>query len=114
MLCSSYSFTSRARRVANAGLVAIIISSGLPSLASSEEDKSAVKGYELCLSKCVYQETRPPPQGSSNERLDVIRPRTEIVRTCKKQCASTDSQKAKAKKMAEQEAFEAAATGVKQ
>ena len=44
------------------------------------------QGYSLCLSKCIYAGTRPPPQGSSIERLEVTPPRSEIIKDCKEKC----------------------------
>lgn len=54
----------------------------------SKEEKS----FENCLSKCVFNETRPPPIGSSNERLEVTKSRGEIVRECKQKCAKNKDQ----------------------
>ena len=50
------------------------------------------KAFELCLSKCIYDGTRPPPIGSSTERLEETPPRNEIVKGCKKTCAVSKEQ----------------------
>eukprot|EP01031_Cornospumella_fuschlensis_P026593 gene26593-32140_t len=59
-----------------------------PAFAANKEDKA----FESCLAKCVFQETKPPPLGASVERLEVTRPRGEILRDCKKQCATKPEQ----------------------
>eukprot|EP01036_Dinobryon_divergens_P026907 gene26907-35603_t len=41
---------------------------------------------------CVFAETRPPPVGSSNDRLEAKKSRGEILGDCKKQCATTKEQ----------------------
>lgn len=48
--------------------------------------RTIMQGYSLCLSKCIYAGTRPPPQGSSIERLEVTPPRSEIIKDCKEKC----------------------------
>ena len=50
------------------------------------------KGFEGCLSKCIFNETKPPPIGSNTERLTVTRSRSEAVLGCKKICATTKEQ----------------------
>jgi hypothetical protein len=52
------------------------------------------KKFELCVSKCVFEETRPPPVGSSNERLEATstRQRPEIIKACRKTCAKNKQQ----------------------
>ncbi len=44
------------------------------------------KEAENCLSKCVFEETKPPPLGSNSVRLLVQRSRNEILEDCKSQC----------------------------
>lgn len=62
------------------------------SIFSSEKcsalDKMS-KDAETCLSKCVFEETRPPPLGSSAERLLVQRSRIDIISDCKEICFKT-------------------------
>lgn len=59
---------------------------------ADSDDSKAAKKFELCLSKCVFEETRPPPLGSSSERLEVQRSRGEIIRDCRSKCAKTPEQ----------------------
>lgn len=55
-------------------------------------EKVLDKEFEVCLSKCIFEETKPPPVGASVERLTITRPRGEIIRDCKKQCATSPEQ----------------------
>ena len=41
---------------------------------------------------CTYVETRPPPVGASTERLEVTKPRSEILRECRVRCAKNKDQ----------------------
>ena len=50
------------------------------------------KKYELCVSKCVFSETRPPPNGADNERILTTISRTDIIKGCRKTCAKTKEQ----------------------
>jgi hypothetical protein len=50
------------------------------------------KKYELCVSKCVFSETRPPPNGADNERILTTISRTDIIKDCRKSCAKTKEQ----------------------
>lgn len=50
------------------------------------------KAFELCLSKCIYAETRPPPINASVERLSVTKGRSEIIFDCKAKCAVSKQQ----------------------
>eukprot|EP01038_Epipyxis_sp_PR26KG_P012808 gene12808-17170_t len=50
------------------------------------------KAFELCLSKCVFAGTRPPPIGASTERLNTTKSRGEIIRSCKSDCATNKEQ----------------------
>jgi hypothetical protein len=50
------------------------------------------KNFELCLSKCVFSDTRPPPIGSDRKRLEATRTRVEILHDCKVQCATSKEQ----------------------
>ena len=100
LLCiSALSFekTVFGRRILCAGSAAVAgyISLAYPVVAV--DSKEATKAYENCLSKCIYQETRPPPIGSRAERIEVKRTRAEILSLCKKGCAVTDEQRAKAR-----------------
>ena len=49
------------------------------------------KGFESCVSKCIFSETRPPPIGSPVERLEA-RGRVEVITGCRKSCAKTPEQ----------------------
>jgi hypothetical protein len=66
------------------------------STASIAADKGAGtitdKKYELCVSKCVFSETRPPPNGAENERILTTISRTDIIKDCRKSCAKTKEQ----------------------
>lgn len=78
--------------------VSLAISSCLLSFscASFAGDKGAGtitdKKYELCVSKCVFSETRPPPNGADNERILTTISRTDIIKDCRKTCAKTKEQ----------------------
>lgn len=50
------------------------------------------KKFELCISKCVFQETKPPPVGSDSDRLEAKKTRQEIIKECRIKCAKTDEQ----------------------
>ena len=50
------------------------------------------KKFETCLSKCIYQQTRPPPVGSPTERLEQKLSRGEILTLCKEKCAVNKEQ----------------------
>ena len=78
--------------------VSLAISSCLLSFSSASiaGDKGAGtitdKKYELCVSKCVFSETRPPPNGADNERILTTISRTDIIKDCRKTCAKTKEQ----------------------
>lgn len=57
-------------------------------------DEKSSKEFEGCMSKCVFQGTRPPPIGSTTERLEETssKGRGEIIRECKVKCAKTKEQ----------------------
>ena len=57
-----------------------------------QEGTRSSKTFEVCMSKCIYQQTRPPPIGSSSERLEQSKSRGEIVTDCKMSCATTKEQ----------------------
>lgn len=59
---------------------------------ASDDASKTAKAFELCLSKCVYQQTRPPPINSDNDRLQVVKERSEIIRGCKSECAVNKEQ----------------------
>ena len=44
------------------------------------------KQSEVCMSKCVFEETKPPPLGSTSDRILIQRSRAEIIIDCKKKC----------------------------
>jgi hypothetical protein len=52
-------------------------------------------GTELCVSKCVFLATKPPPMGSDTQRLEETssRTRVEILRDCRSDCATTKEQR---------------------
>ena len=50
------------------------------------------KSFELCISKCVFQETKPPPVGSDSDRLEAKKTRSEIIKECRIKCAKTNEQ----------------------
>jgi len=62
------------------------------SFAGDNDGTKTDKGFELCISKCVFSETRPPPVGSTNDRLEAVKSRAEIIRDCRKSCAKTKQQ----------------------
>ncbi len=99
LLAVSFSFERHvfSRRILCAGSAVVAGCIGVAFPVLSAEDKEATKAYENCLSKCMYQETRPPPIGSKAERLEAKRTRAEILSLCKKGCAVTEEQKAKAR-----------------
>ena len=76
------------------GVVALGISLSIsqPAFSKNIEGTKSDKDFELCLSKCVFRETKPPPAGSSAERLEVQLSRPEIIRDCKAKCAKTKEQ----------------------
>ena len=49
---------------------------------------------ESCVSKCVFDATKPPPVGASAERLEEngMKSRTDIIRECRPKCAKTSEQ----------------------
>eukprot|EP01035_Chromulina_nebulosa_P018829 gene18829-24608_t len=59
---------------------------------NGDKTSKSSKSFELCLSKCIFSETRPPPINSNAERLEVTKPRDEIIRECKKSCAVSKEQ----------------------
>lgn len=75
------------------GLAAAIFSPGFPqaSWADNVAGSKTDKKFELCVSKCIFSETRPPPAGSSTERLEA-RERGPIIKECRKSCAKTKEQ----------------------
>ncbi len=62
------------------------------SVLSDDKGTKTDKYFESCMSRCVFSETRPPPVGSSNDRLEAKKSRGEILGDCKKQCATTKEQ----------------------
>lgn len=69
----------------------VALSYPLQAQAATEGAKTDKK-FELCLSKCVFEETKPPPVGSTAERLETQRSRGEIIRDCRAKCATTKQQ----------------------
>ena len=49
---------------------------------------------ESCVSKCVFDATKPPPVGASKERLEEngMKSRVDIIRECRPKCAKTSEQ----------------------
>jgi len=58
---------------------------------AGEAGTKSDKSFELCVSKCVFEETKPPPIGSTVERLEA-KDRKTIVTDCRKGCAKTKAQ----------------------
>lgn len=75
------------------GLAAAILFPGSPqaSWADNAVGSKTDKKFELCVSKCIFSETRPPPAGSSTDRLEA-RERGPIIKECRKSCAKTKEQ----------------------
>lgn len=59
--------------------------------ADGGEGSKTDKKFELCVSKCIFSETRPPPAGSTTERLEA-RERGGIIKECRKTCAKNKEQ----------------------
>ena len=93
----SFDKTVFGRRILCASSAVVAGCIGLAHPVFSADSKEATKAYENCLSKCIYQETRPPPIGSRAERIEAKRTRAEILSLCKKSCAVTEEQRAKAR-----------------
>jgi hypothetical protein len=70
----------------------LVVTSVLSPESCSALDKMS-KDAETCLSKCVFEETRPPPLGSNAERLLVQRSRIDIISDCKEICFKTNQSK---------------------
>ena len=68
-----------------------IINMNAPIVAYAAEGKEDKK-FELCISKCIFEETKPPPIGSSAERLEATKSRGEIIRECRVKCAKNKEQ----------------------
>jgi hypothetical protein len=83
-------------RVAKSALGSVLVASLLlisaTQQAHADDSSKVTKVFELCMSKCVYQQTRPPPINSDNDRLQVVRERGDIIRTCKSECAVNKEQ----------------------
>lgn len=65
--------------------ILIALSTSFPVDSASALDKMS-KETETCMSKCVFEETKPPPLGSKAERLLVQRSRVDIIQDCKAMC----------------------------
>jgi len=70
---------------------AVLLQAPSPALAASSEGTKGEKKFELCVSKCIFAETRPPPIGSSVERLEA-KDRSAALADCRKSCATTKEQ----------------------
>lgn len=74
-------------------LSSCLLSFGFASFAADKGAGTITdKKYELCVSKCVFSETRPPPNGADNERILTTISRTDIIKDCRKSCAKTKEQ----------------------
>jgi hypothetical protein len=62
------------------------------SIQASELDAKASKKFESCLSKCVFNETKPPPVGSDSGRIEIKKTRQEVLTVCKQKCATDPAQ----------------------
>lgn len=99
LICSQLSWGNDKLAVAKRfGAISIALTSCLLTFSSATlaADKGAGtitdKKYELCVSKCVFSETRPPPNGADNERILTTISRTDIIKDCRKSCAKTKEQ----------------------
>lgn len=80
------------KMMTSACLIATLLSSTNVVYAGEDTGTKTDKAFELCLSKCVFKETKPPPIGSTSERLEASKTRGEIIKDCKKICATTKEQ----------------------
>ena len=55
------------------------------------EGSKTSRKFENCVSQCVFDETKPPPVGSSVDRLGAVDQKTAIS-VCRKKCAKTKAQ----------------------
>ena len=64
------------------------------SVANADDDSKSAKKFETCVSKCVFNGTKPPPVGSDFERLEETstKPRSEFIIECRKSCAKNKEQ----------------------
>ena len=69
-----------------------IVSGSLAIPTAAYADSKQDKQFELCISKCIFEETKPPPVGASAERLEATKTRGEIVRECRVKCAKNKEQ----------------------
>ena len=66
-------------------VLSTLLSFGCASMAADKGAGTITdKKYELCVSKCVFSETRPPPNGADNERILTTISRTDIIKDCRK------------------------------
>lgn len=67
---------------------------GSPAFAKDSEGTKQDKKFELCVSKCIFLATKPPPAGSDMVRLEETssRTRVDIIRACRIECATTKEQ----------------------
>ena len=86
------SFTTNIFKSALALSLAILLPALIQPACADDGKLKESKQFELCMTKCVFAETRPPPTGSSSERLEARKPRSEIIRDCKRKCAVTQDQ----------------------
>ncbi|KAJ1430098.1 hypothetical protein B484DRAFT_449048 [Ochromonadaceae sp. CCMP2298] len=78
-------------KAASAGVMSAVLALGL-AVVPAQADEKSTKVFELCVSKCVFNDTKPPPVGSDTARLEASRGRAEIIRDCRKQCAKNKEQ----------------------
>lgn len=62
------------------------------SIQAAELDAKSTKKFENCLSKCVFNESKPPPAGSDAGRMELKKTRQEVITVCKQVCATDPSQ----------------------
>jgi hypothetical protein len=93
---SPKAFSESCRKVAIVSIASIVLSGfGACKVALADDSNAGTKTdkkFELCISKCVFNETKPPPVGASTERLESTRTRGEILKDCKVTCATTKEQ----------------------
>ena len=82
------------KNIISAVSAAVIISSFCDAAVARDNSAGTKtdKGFELCVSKCTFAASRPPPVGSSTERLAVTMSRGEVITMCKNKCATTKEQ----------------------
>ena len=87
-------YQGTARTIAARLLVPALVFGGFVDVTFAKggpEGSKTSRKFENCVSQCVFDETKPPPVGSSVERLEAIDQKTAIG-VCRKRCAKTKAQ----------------------